>query len=503
LKLKKPIDTQDHGADDLTHYEVMRSTFLMGSSSLVNIILGIVRNKVIAVLLNPSGIGLLGIYQSILNLVTTVSGMGINESGARQTALAFHTGDKVSVSRTYLALMRIALITGLGGMALLIFLGKWISLFAFGDPGHTLALTFLSVAVLLGAISQGQQAIIQGARKIKSLAKINIFGALWGTLLGLPVIYFWGMRGVVAYLVILSAATLIFSWRYSAKLGIPRFPSNFRDSLLDGRPLLTLGAAFMVGNMAAVAVQFLLRVIILRFLDLNAAGEYQASAILSSVYVGILFKAMATDFYPRLSAASGSDEACVTLVNKQVHTGLLIATPGVLITLAFAPLVMVQFYSKDFLLAADLLRWQIAGVFLMVVTWPMGYVLRAKADGRLFVATELFSGCLQLALAWVGIKAFGLTGIGVAFFVTNAVYAVVIFRIIHKKYRFSLSRQIIRTFILFALAIGSIFASAYVIPGYKSLFSLAVILVVSAFSVKTLDLRSVLAQFIARVRKTT
>jgi len=479
----------------------MKSTFLLGSSSVINIILGIIRNKLIAILLNPSGVGLLGVYQSITNLAGTISGLGINESGARYTALAYRAGEEATIARTRLSLRRIALITGICGTILLLLSSKPISLLTFGSSRRALEISLLSVTVLFGAVSGGQYALIQGARKIKYLAKMNVLGPLYGTLLSLPIIYFWGMRAIVSYLIIMAATNIVTTWWYSKKLKIPEFRSSMRSSLSNGKPLLTLGAALMVGNLAGVATQYLLRVLIIRFLDLNAAGEYQASAILSSVYVGILLNAMATDFYPRLSAASDNDKECGNLVNKQIHTGLLIAAPGVVATLTFVHLIIVQLYSKHFVQAPEVLKWQILGVFLSVVTWPMGYVFRAKADGKLFVATELFAGFSYLALAWVGIQYFGLPGTGLAFFVRNAVYAILIYRIIHRKYGFSLSPTNVHVLLLFSAAIGATFLSPYVLGKSHLILSIGIILGVSAYCIRSLALYSVLSRFLSRLRK--
>ena len=176
----------------------------MGGSSVINIFLGIIRNKVIALLLNPSGMGLMGVYQSISNLALTVSGIGINESGTRQIALSFQTKNVSSISRTSLLLRRIALITGIGGTALLVILSKRISLLTFNDREHTLDIALLSLTILFGTISGAQAAIIQGARKISYLAKMNVLGPLWGTIFSLPIIYFLGIRGIASYLIIMA-----------------------------------------------------------------------------------------------------------------------------------------------------------------------------------------------------------------------------------------------------------------------------------------------------------
>jgi len=482
--LKKKARKKHKKLEDNSYAQILKSTFIMGGSSVVNIFLGIVRNKVIALLLNPSGMGLLGVYQSITNLTSTVSGLGINESGARQVALAFGTGDHNTISRTFLSLRRIALFTGICGSLLLLLSSKWISLLTFSNSRHVLDLALLSVTLFFGAVSGGQIALIQGMRQINYLAKINVLGPFWGTILSLPIIFYLGMKGIVSYLIIMSATNIITSWWYSKKIKIIAPRTNWRNSLLDAKPLLTLGAAFMIGNLITVGIQYLLRVLVIRYLGLNAAGEYQASAILSTVYVGILMKAMATDFYPRLSAASYNDKECRFIVNKQIETGLLLAVPGVLATLTFAPLVIVLFYSSKFMLAVDVLRWQILGIFLQVLTWPIGYILRAKGDGKLFVATELFANFVHLTLAWIGIRYFGLPGTGMAFFAMNAVYFILIYRIVRAKYSFSFAAENIKILIILAAATIITFISPYILQRFSILANICIIIITSLFSLK-------------------
>src|ERR1035441_6481849 len=95
--------------------------------------------------------------------------------------------------------------------------------------------------------------------------------------------------------------------------------------------------------------------------------------------------------------------------------GVLIALPGVLATVLLAPWVLRIFYSKDFVAAAGIIRWQVIGVFLRVVCWPIGAVLIAKGKSKLFMATESIYAIINVALLYVCTKVWGLTGIGVAF----------------------------------------------------------------------------------------
>ena len=482
-------------------YQTLKSTFIMGASSVINIVLGILRNKIVALLLRPSGMGLMGVYQSISNLAVTISGLGINESGARQVALAFRSGNDESISRTWTTLRRVALITGLVGTVVMVISGQWVGFFTFHDAEHTTDIILLSLTILFGTISGGQMALIQGARRIPDLAKINMLGPLWGTLFSLPIIYFLGMRGIVSYLIIMAATNVVASWWYSRKIRIVETRATWRDLFSDSSPLVKLGVALMIGNLIGFGTAFLLRILLIRYLNLDAAGEFQAASILSTVYVGIIFKAMATDFYPRLSAASDDDRQCGALINEQIQAGIFLAVPGVLATLTLAPFVLTLLYSAKFLPAVEVLRWQVLGVLLQVVTWPMGYILRAKAAGRLFILTELFGSVCYLAATWMGLRVVGLPGIGIAFLVYNLVYFILIFQIVHTKYKFSFIAKNIRLLILAVSVTGVAFLSVYIFPKFHIAINSAITIAAMVYSYKELDFSRWIRKFVGVVKR--
>ena len=70
--------------------QILKSSVLVGGSSLLNVAIGMVRTKVLALLLGPAGFGLFGVYNSIATLAQNLAGMGVNSSGVRQIAEAAH-----------------------------------------------------------------------------------------------------------------------------------------------------------------------------------------------------------------------------------------------------------------------------------------------------------------------------------------------------------------------------------------------------------------------------
>ena len=106
-----------------------------------------------------------------------------------------------------------------------------------------------------------------------------------------------------------------------------------------------------------MGVAYVVRIVILRKVGVEATGLYQSAWTLGGLYVGFILQAMGADFYPRLTAHSKDNRACNRLVNEQARVGLLMAGPGVIATLTFAPLVIALFYTAKFGAAVGILRW--------------------------------------------------------------------------------------------------------------------------------------------------
>lgn len=133
---------------------------------------------------------------------------------------------------------------------------------------------------------------------------------------------------------------------------------------------------------------------------------------------------------PRLTAAVHDHGSLNRLVNEQTEMGVLIAVPGVLGTLTLAPWVMHVLYSSAFVQGAEVARWQILGVFLRVLCWPLGYVLIAKRKSLLFTLTELAFGMVNVGLILVCMKWWRLEGLGISFALSYLVYTVMMVAVV-------------------------------------------------------------------------
>jgi len=447
-----------------TYGQILRSSALIGGSSILVLAIGIARTKAMALMLGPSGFGLFSLYGSIADVAISLAGMGVRNGGVRQIAESVGSDDTAQIARTVTVLRRISTLLAMSGGVLLVVFSPLVSTLTFGNDQHVGAVALLSLAVLFSVIAGAQQALIQGMRRISDLARMGVLGALLGTSITIPTVYLLHEDGVAPSLVAVAALSLLTSWWYSRKVRIESSPMTVVQIRQEAASLIHLGLAFMASGFLMMGAAYAVRIIVLRNAGLEAAAFYQAAWTLGGLYVGFVLQAMGTDFYPRLVGAAKDNPLCTRLVNEQAQVSLLLAGPGVLATLTFAPLVTTLFYSAEFDAAVGLLRWICLGMTLRVITWPMGFIIVAQGRQAIFFATELAWTLVSVGLAWLSVGAFGLNGAGIAFFGSYVFHAFMIYPIVRVLSGFRWSPVNRKTAFLFLLSIAFVFGSFHVLP---------------------------------------
>ena len=238
---------------------ILKSTILVGGSQVVNIIIGIVRTKLIAVMLGPSGIGLMGMYQSIIAMAGAVTSAGIGTSGVRQVAEVAGTGNEVRIARTIITMRKMMVVLGILSLIIMMVLSTPISKLTFSDTKHVDAIIFLSIALFFGSINSGQLAIIRGMRRIADYAIVSVLGAFLGTLFTIPIIYIWREDGIVPSLVVVSIMTTLPSWWYARKIEIAKMIMGIKEVWKESQNFFYLGFVFMLTAIIATVVQYAIR----------------------------------------------------------------------------------------------------------------------------------------------------------------------------------------------------------------------------------------------------
>ncbi len=396
-----------------SHRQIFRSSAIIGGASVIGIVIGIIKVKVLAVLLGPAGIGLMGLYQNIMGMASTLVGCGMGNSGVRQ--LAASSGEAATLAIVRRALWLANLILGFAGMALLWLLREPVAQWVFGDIVYTNEVGWLGLGVLLTLIAGSQMALLQGLRRIGDLARVSIISAILSATAGILLVYWLEEGGVLWFVLTAPAISILVAGYYAARLPQPQTVHDWQAISQQWQAMLKLGIPIMAAGLLTLVTQLAARSIILRELGLDASGYFQAAWAISMTYVGFVLGAMGADYFPRLTAIIDDHLQARKLVNEQTEMALLLAGPVLLTMITFAPWIIHLLYAATFAPATDVLRWQVLGDILKVASFPMGFILLAMGRGGIFIGTELTWNVIYLGVIFLGIQQHGLVVAGVGF----------------------------------------------------------------------------------------
>lgn len=401
---------------------IMKSSSLIGGAQGINMLIGMVRVKFVAMLIGPMGVGLAATYQATVNMIGTIAGLGLKSSAVRDIAQAVGNGDQEHIGRTVLTLRRMCWLTGgLGALAVAL-LSNTLSQMTFNSPDYAQEIALLGLTILFANLQGGQMALIQGMRRIGDLAKLNVFGVASGSVISVGLYWWLGIEGIVPAIVLLGVTQLSASWWFARKVVVPKVTMSWFESFKAAGGMVKLGLALMWSGLLIAVVGYLTRTLIAYEIDLMAVGIFSSAFALSGLLVNFVLGAMGADYFPSLTAVNTDHQKMRELVNQQAEIGILLASPGLLATLAFAPWAIKIFYTPEFLQAADLLRWFALGCLGRVISWPMGFIMLAKGNSRLFAITETVTNMLHLALIWGFLTWFGIEGVAIAFPTLYVIY---------------------------------------------------------------------------------
>jgi PST family polysaccharide transporter len=470
--------------------EILRSSSIVGGAQATNYVIGLARVKLVAMLLGPTGVGLIGLYTSAIGFVGTVSGLGVGPSSVREIVRAYGQGDPQEAARTVIVLRRVCWAIGFFGWVLAVVFREPISLAMSGSSEHAGAIAVLGAMLLFSAVSGGQLALLQGLRRIGDLARANVTAAALGSIVTVAIYFALGGAGVIPALLAAAFVTLASSFWYARRVPVLPLSVSLRETWSGARRLLGLGLAFMWSAVLVAGLDLLIRAVIARKFGIEGAGIYQAAWALSGMFANFVLSAMGADFYPRLTATIHDRAQAARAVNEQTEIGALLALPGLLAALTLAPLAIKLLYTPQFLPAADLLPWMALGVFGRVISWPMGFVQLALGASRWFAVTETIFIGLWASLAYAMVEAFGIVGAAYAFALVYALYTPAMLWVTWILIDFSWSNGTRKLILASATFVGLAFAARFLSSDSATLVAgIAVTLASALFSLRGLAKR--------------
>ena len=127
-----------------SYLHILKYISLFGGVQVLNVLIGIVRNKFVAMLLGPQGVGLISLFNSTTKLISDSTNFGISMSAVRNISEDYDKKEEEKLTEDIALVRSWSLLAALLGFFICIFLSPLLSRYTFSWDGHTLHFILLS-----------------------------------------------------------------------------------------------------------------------------------------------------------------------------------------------------------------------------------------------------------------------------------------------------------------------------------------------------------------------
>jgi O-antigen/teichoic acid export membrane protein len=479
---------------------IMKATSIFGGVQVFNIFITLIRGKFVAILIGTAGMGLNGLLLSGLNLIKTFTSLGVAESAVKDIAKAHNSNDKVHIRTTFQVFKRLIWFTAIFGIIATIVFSPLLSKFAFGDTSKTISFMWLSITFVFGALSGGIYTLLRGTRQLKYLAQANIFGGIVGLIVALPLFYFYGIDGVVPAIILTAFANYLVSLYFKSKIKFEPIAVSWQDTFQLGKPIVQLGLSLTLINILAAGVAFTLNAFISKTGTLSDVGLYSAGNAIVEGYVGMVFTAMATDYFPRLAGVISDELKWKKLVNEQAELVLIILGIVLVLLITTTPLLIRILLSKEFLASQNFIQFAVLAIPLKGLVWVVGYIILAKGNNKLFLTVEIIANLIILGFNLLFYHFYGLTGLGISLSLSYLISSVFMLFILKKKYDFQFTSGVFKLLIVSFVSLVLCLLSIHFLETlYSYLVEFIIVLLTASFFIyefnKRIPIKSIVDKF--------
>ncbi len=472
--------------EESSYSHILKYTGLFGGVQGLVILIGLVRNKVMAVLLGASGIGFASLMTSMQNFAAQCTSLGLSFGSVPRLSAYYEQGNYQRLNYFIMVIRLWSLIAAFLGLLFCLFASSFVDSWSFTWGNHTLHYAILGFSVAMMAITGGETAILKATRCLGNLARIQIYTALASVVLSFPLYYFLRQSGIVPAILLISLATMIATLSYSYR----RYPLRmvFRKRLLtNGIGMIKLGVAFVLATAVGSASEMIVRSFLNVEGDLDTVGLYNAAYMITITYAGLVFSSMDSDFFPRLSASHQNIASTNEIVNKQIEVSLLLLSPMLVALLMSLPLLIPLLFSSDFIPVIAMAQVSVLAMYFKSMTMPVAYITLARSQSLTFFFLEAAYYLALVVSVIVGYRLWGIYGTGIAIVVAHVFEFLMVYTFAYAKFDYRCTYAIAR-YAAVQLSLGAVaFVVSLFFNGWIYWITEAALVVVStAYTVRVL-----------------
>ena len=465
---------------------ILKYTGIFGGVQGLVILIGLVRNKFMALLLGAGGMGFNALLTSVQNFASQCTNLGIS-FGAVPRLSGYYEQQRTELVDYYIQVIRLwSMIAAVLGCLFCILVSPLINDLSFTWGNHTLHYAMLGVSVAMIAITGGETAVLKATRRLGSLARVQIYTTVASVFLSIPLYYFFRDSGVVPAIVLIAAAGMLVTIGYSYRLYPLKMHFN-KNHLKHGAGMIRLGLAFVLAAAIGSASEMLIRAYLNVEGGLDFVGLYNIGFMLTITYAGMVFSAMESDYFPRLSGVCKDIIKTNETVNKQIEVSLLLLSPMLVALIMMLPVLVPILFSREFIPVVGMAQVAVLAMYFKVLTMPVAYITLARSLSLSYLLLETSYFVVLFIAVMVGFQQWGLWGTGLAIVVAHVFECIMIGGYSYMFYGYRTTKKVLQYAAIQAIIGFVAYGVTLVAEGWPYWIAEAALTVVStAYSVHVL-----------------
>ena len=409
--------------------DIVKVFSLTSLSTLVKMLTGFVSVKVVASIIGPVGVALVGQLNNFATIAMSLSSGGINNGITKY--ISEFKDDPAKVATFLSTALRITVICSLCVGVAMIVLNRLLSRLILQTEEYWYVFLIFGFTILLYALNSMLLSVVNGFKEFKKYVKINIANSIVGLCFTLAFVLTLGLPGALVSAVTYQSV-MLFITMWMIRKSAWSVWSNFKMRLnrLASKQYFKYTLMTLTTALTVPISQLLLRSYVITEISPIEAGWWEGLTRLSGSCLTIVTTSFAVYYMPRLSELHEAQK-----LSKEIFKAYAVIVPflviGFLLVYLFRYPIIRILFTSEFYPMADLFFWQFIGEIFKICSWLLSYIMVAKAMVKTFVLTEvIFTGAYVL-FSYYFIRIDGIMGIPKAYVINYILYfisMVIIFR---------------------------------------------------------------------------
>lgn len=449
----------------------------------MEIAIQIIRVKVSALYLNPSGIGIISQLSSLQNLLKKIVELGIGGGVTKYIAEYHGKTEYKKVNGVYKTAFSGFALTGIVLIIAVSSVSNHLAKILLGSSDYYVFIIVISISVALQSQYQVAKRTLQGLLKIKETVILSLISSLIGVSVALPLIILFGLEGAVYSFAIIAGLAFIVAHFYlkriagtivGLKLSLGKIESEHAKNLIK------FGGANSTVFLSNMLSLLAIRSIIINKLGPEANGLYQVAIGVATTYLNIIATSIWQYGMPKVATILGDVKAIQLLQNQALRLSMLVLVPLIIVLLTTREIWIPLLFSSQFLGAYSLVSWQLLGEFFRSVKWGPNIVNQPYERYRFIILQSIANAIINLVVFFILFESLGLIAAPLSYAITHGIMIPIVLSV-HSYYdKFQVTKENSILFLSSSLLVGlSMFIFNKVEGGttvnYLIIFSLLII----------------------------